>query len=291
MKYETLNNGVKMPAIGFGVYQIRDLQLCERCVSDAISVGYRLIDTAQAYGNERAVGNAVKQSGIPRKEFFITTKIWITNAGAGKTRRSLEQSLKDLGTGYADLVLIHHPYSDYYAAYRELEQAYEEGLARAIGVSNFYMDRYIDLCNFARVIPAVNQLETHVFRQRFEDRAVMDRFGTKTEAWAPLAEGKRDLFSHPLLSRIGRQYGKTPAQVALRYLLENEVTVIPKTTRIERMRENLDILDFGLSETDREEIQALDTKKNLLAHHHSAEFTTFLINAAKEREAKEHGEK
>lgn len=286
MDYVLLNNGLKMPMIGFGTFQIRDLELCERCVSDAISVGYRLLDTAQAYGNEAAVGNAVKASGVPREEFFITTKIWITNAEAGKARSSLEESLRLLQTDYLDLVLIHHPYNDYYAAYREMEEAYREGIVKAIGVSNFYADRYIDLCNFVHVIPAVNQLETHVFQARQEERKLMGTFGTQPEAWGPLAEGENDLFTHPILMQIGEKYGKTPAQVALRYLIENQVVVIPKTVHKERMQENINIFDFSLSEEDREKIADLDENKNLLAHHHEANFTSRLIQVAKEREAK-----
>ncbi len=290
MEYVLLNNGIKMPMLGFGTFQIRDPEVCEKSVSDAISVGYRLLDTAQAYGNEAAVGKAVKASGLPREGFFITTKIWITNAEVGKARRSLEESLKLLQTDYLDLVLIHHPYNDYYAAYREMEEAYREGLVKAIGVSNFYADRYIDLCNFVDIIPAVNQLETHIFQARKEERKLMSNFGTQPEAWGPLAEGKNDLFTHPTLMQIGEKYGKSPAQVALRYLIEDQVVVIPKSVHKERMQENIDIFDFSLSKEDHKKINALDENKNLLAHHHEADFTSLLIRVAKEREAQKNDE-
>lgn len=218
MEYVTLNNGVKMPILGYGVYQV-DPKECERCVSDALSVGYRSIDTAQAYANEEGVGAAVKKSGIPREDIFLTTKVWISNAGYDKAKASIDESLKKLQSDYVDLLLIHQPFGDYYGTYRAMEEAYRQGKARAIGVSNFYPDRYIDLAGFSEIVPAVNQVETHVFQQQKVAREVLEKHGTQIESWGPFAEGKNDFFNNQTLKEIGQAHGKSVAQVALRFLV------------------------------------------------------------------------
>ncbi|HIR22839.1 MAG TPA: aldo/keto reductase [Candidatus Scatosoma pullicola] len=267
MEYKTLNNGVKMPMLGYGVYQVAPEE-CERCVLDALSVGYRAVDTAQAYGNEEGVGSALKKSGVPRGEVFLTTKVWITNAGEEKAARSIDESLRKLGTDYVDLLLIHQPFGDYYGTYRAMEKAYKAEKARAIGVSNFYPDRFIDLANFCEVTPAVNQVETHVFQQQKVARGVAEKYGTLIQSWGPFAEGKNGIFTNEALVKIGKKYGKTAAQTALRFLLQSGVAIIPKSTHKERMAENLDVLNFSLSEEDMREISALDTGKSLFFSHY-----------------------
>ena len=267
MEYKTLNNGVKMPMLGYGVYQVAPEE-CERCVLDALSVGYRAVDTAQAYGNEEGVGSALKKSGVPRSEVFLTTKVWITDAGEEKAARSIDESLRKLGTDYVDLLLIHQPFGDYYGTYRAMEKAYKAGKVRAIGVSNFYPDRFIDLANFCEVTPAVNQVETHVFQQQKVARGVAEKYGTLIQSWGPFAEGKNGIFTNETLVKIGKKYGKTAAQTALRFLLQSGVAIIPKSTHKERMAENLDILNFSLSEEDMREISALDTGKSLFFSHY-----------------------
>lgn len=267
MEYKTLNNGVKMPMLGYGVYQVAPEE-CERCVLDALSVGYRAVDTAQAYGNEEGVGSALKKSGVPRGEVFLTTKVWITDAGEEKAARSIDESLRKLGTDYVDLLLIHQPFGDYYGTYRAMEKAYKAGKARAIGVSNFYPDRFIDLANFCEVTPAVNQVETHVFQQQKVARGVAEKYGTLIQSWGPFAEGKNGIFTNETLVKIGKKYGKTAAQTALRFLLQSGVAIIPKSTHKERMAENLDVLNFSLSEEDMREISALDTGKSLFFSHY-----------------------
>ena len=267
MEYKTLNNGVKMPMLGYGVYQVAPEE-CERCVLDALSVGYRAVDTAQAYGNEEGVGSALKKSGVLRSEVFLTTKVWITNAGEEKAARSIDESLRKLGTDYVDLLLIHQPFGDYYGTYRAMEKAYKAGKARAIGVSNFYPDRFIDLANFCEVTPAVNQVETHVFQQQKVARGVAEKYGTLIQSWGPFAEGKNGIFTNETLVKIGKKYGKTAAQTALRFLLQSGVAIIPKSTHKERMAENLDVLNFSLSEEDMREISALDTGKSLFFSHY-----------------------
>jgi diketogulonate reductase-like aldo/keto reductase len=266
MKHVTLNNGIKMPILGYGVYQVSPEE-CERCVLDAISVGYRSIDTAQAYRNEEGVGEAIEKSGIPREELFITTKIWISNAGFEKAKASIEESLKKLKTEYIDLLLIHQPFGDYYGTYRAMEEAYREGKLRAIGVSNFYPDRFIDICRFNEIIPAVNQIETHPFHQQSKAHEIMDKYGVKHESWGPFAEGRKDMFSNPVLLDIGNRYGKSVAQVILRYLIENDVIVIPKSTHKTRMIENINVFDFELSEEDRNAIKALDEAESAFFSH------------------------
>ena len=270
MKTVTLNNGVVMPQIGYGVYQVSPAE-CERCVSDALSVGYRMIDTAQAYHNEAGVGAAVKKSGIARNELFLVSKVWISNYGFDKAKASIDESLRKLGTDYIDLMLLHQPFCDRYGAYRALEAAYKEGKVRAIGVSNFYPDHFIDLASNVEIVPAVNQVETHVFDQQGEAQGYMKEFGTHMMAWAPLAEGRNNFFSNPMLEEIGRKYGKSVAQVALRWLIQRDIIIIPKSVHIERMQQNLDIFDFELSQEDMAAIAALDTKQSLFFDHHAPE--------------------
>ena len=276
MKTVTLNNGVVMPQIGYGVYQVSPSE-CERCVSEALAVGYRMIDTAQAYANEQGVGAAVKKSGIPRDELFLVSKIWIANYGYEKAKKSIDESLRKLGTDYIDLMLLHQPFCDRYGAYRAMEEAYKEGKLRAIGVSNFYPDHFIDLASNVEIVPAVNQVETHIFNQQIEPQQYMKEFGTHMMAWAPLAEGRNGFFSNPVLSEIGKKYGKSVAQVALRWLLQRDVIIIPKSTHRDRMEQNLDILDFELSKEDMAAIAALDTKTSLFFDHHSAAATKMFM--------------
>lgn len=270
MNTVTLNNGVIMPQVGYGVYQVSPAE-CERCVSDALSVGYRMIDTAQAYHNEEGVGAAVKNSGIARDELFLVSKIWISNYGYEKAKRSIDESLRKLGTDYIDLMLLHQPFCDRYGAYHAMEEAYKEGKLRAIGVSNFYPDHFIDLASNVEIVPAVNQVETHVFDQQIAAQKYMQEFGTHIMAWAPLAEGRNGFFTNPVLERIGKKYGKSVAQVALRWLLQRGVIIIPKSTHIERMQQNIDIFDFELSAEDMTEIAALDTATSLFFDHHDPE--------------------
>ena len=229
-----LNNGVEMPQMGYGVYQVSPSE-CERCVSDALRTGYRLIDTAQAYHNEEGVGNAVRKSGIDRRDIFLVSKIWISNYGYKKAKRSIDESLNRLQTDYIDLMLLHQPFCDRYGAYQALEEAYKEGKLRAIGVSNFYPDHFIDLASNVEIIPAVNQVETHVFNQQIAPQKIMKEFGTQIMSWGPFAEGRNAFFTNPLLKKIGEKYGKSVAQVALRWLIQRDVVVIPKSTHIERM--------------------------------------------------------
>ena len=270
MNTVTLNNGVVMPQIGYGVYQVSPAE-CERCVSDALSVGYRMIDTAQAYHNEEGVGAAVKKSGIARDELFLVSKVWISNYGFDKAKASIDESLRKLGTDYIDLMLLHQPFCDRYGAYRALEAAYKEGKVRAIGVSNFYPDHFIDLASNVEIVPAVNQVETHVFDQQIEAQSYMKEFGTHMMAWAPLAEGRNNFFTNPVLEAIGKKYGKSVAQVALRWLIQRDVIIIPKSVHVERMQQNLDIFDFELSQDDMAAIAGLDTKQSLFFDHHAPE--------------------
>lgn len=262
MKYVTLNNGVKMPILGYGVYQIEDLKECERCVLDAIEVGYRLIDTAQTYGNEEAVGRAIKKCNVPREELFITTKVWISNAGYEKAQTSIEESLKKLQLEYLDLVLIHEPFNDYYGTYRAMKEMYKGGNIRAIGVSNFYPDRLVDLIKFNEVVPAINQVETHPFNQQVRAKEIMDKYGVQIESWAPFAEGRNNIFTNKTLREVGDKYNKSIAQVALKYLIQRGVIVIPKSVHKERMIENFNIFDFKLDDYDMKKIVKLDKAKS-----------------------------
>ncbi len=282
MEFVTLNNGVKMPRLGYGVYQVSNEE-CERCVLDAIGVGYRAIDTAQSYGNEAAVGDAVRKCGVPRTELFLTTKIWISNAGYEKARASIDKSLKNLGTDYIDLMLIHQPFADYYGAYRAMEEAYRAGKLRAIGVSNFYPDRLIDLCQFVDVAPAVNQVETHVFQQQRTAHEYMKKYGVQHESWGPFAEGRNDFFTNPVLNEIGAKYGKSSAQVALRFLIQSDVVVIPKSTHRERMEQNLNVFDFALDDGDMEAIRKLDEGESLFFNHYDPATVEMLTNMGKTR--------
>lgn len=271
-----LNNGVEMPQMGYGVYQVTPDE-CERCVSDALSVGYRMIDTAQAYHNEEGVGNAVRKSGIRREDIFLVSKVWISNYGYEKAKASIDESLRKLQTDYIDLMLLHQPFCDRYGAYRALQEAYREGKLRAIGVSNFYPDHFIDLASNMEIVPAVNQVETHVFDQQIRPQQIMEEFGTHIMSWAPFAEGRGDFFTNPTLSRIGARYGKSVAQVALRWLLQRGVIIIPKSTHIERMQQNIDIFDFELTPEDMAEIATLDTQKSLFFDHHDADATRMFM--------------
>ena len=280
----TLNNGVRMPMLGYGVYQVSNAE-CERCVLDAISVGYRAIDTAQSYGNEEAVGSAVQKCGVPRDELFLTTKVWISNAGYEAAKDSIDRSLQKLRTDYIDLLLIHQPFGDYYGTYRAMEEAYKAGKLRAIGVSNFYPDRLIDLCQFVEVTPAVNQVETHVFQQQKTAHEYMEKYGVQHESWGPFAEGRKDFFSNPVLTEIGRKYGKSSAQTALRFLLQSNVVVIPKSTHKERMAQNIDVFDFTLSEADMEAIRKLDESESLFFSHYDPATVEMLTNMGKTRKA------
>lgn len=281
MEYVKLNNGVEMPVLGFGVFQVADPAVCEQAVLDAIEVGYRSIDTAQAYGNEAAVGNAIKKSGVPREELFITTKVWISSAGYEKAKASIMESLKALQLDYIDLMLIHQPFNDYYGTYRAMEELYTEGKLRAIGVSNFYPDRFIDISQFAKIQPAINQVETHVFNQQVVAKEYMNKYGTQIEAWAPFAEGKNDYFNNPVLKEVGAKYGKSVGQTALRFLIQSGVIVIPKTTHKERMIENINVFDYELSDEDMKKIEALDTKESLFFSHYDPATVEMLTGMGK----------
>ena len=267
MEYVTLNNGVKMPVLGYGVYQTPPADT-EKCVLEAIKTGYRSIDTAQAYGNEEGVGNAIEKCGLPREELFITAKIWITNAGYEKAKASIDESLKKLKTNYIDLLLIHQPFGDYYGSYRAMEEAYKAGKVRAIGVSNFYPDRYLDIVHFSEIKPAVNQVETHIFQQQKVAKEYMTKNNTQIMSWGPFAEGRNDYFNTKELIEIGKTYGKTPAQVALRFLIQSGVVVIPKSVHKERMEENFNVFDFTLNSEEMAQLEALDTGNSLFFSHH-----------------------
>ena len=281
MQTVKLNNGVEMPILGFGVYQVPDHNECERVVSEALDVGYRLIDTAQAYFNEEAVGSAIKKNGIDRKNIFLVTKIWISNAGEEKAYKSIDESLRKLQTDYVDLLLIHQPIGDYYGTYRAMERAYKEGKARAIGISNFYPDRFVDLSHFVEIQPAINQVETHVFQQQKLAREVMKKYNTQIMSWGPFAEGRNNYFRNETLKEIGAKYGKSVAQAALRFLTQESVIVIPKSTHRNRMEENFNIFDFELSSDDLDKIRALDTGKSLFFSHYDPETVEFLANFGK----------
>lgn len=276
MEYLTLNNGIKMPAEGFGVFQIPDFNQCEQSVSDAIESGYRLIDTAAAYMNEKAVGEAIKKSSIPREELFITTKLWVQDASYDDAKKAVQASLDNLGLDYIDLYLIHQPMGDYIGAYHAMEELYKEKKLRAIGVCNFYPERLADLCETVSVIPAVNQVELHPFFQQDNALALMKEYGIIPEAWGPFAEGRNNIFSHPVLSGIGEKYGKSAAQVALRWNIQRGVAVIPKSTHKERMEQNIDIWDFSLSNEDMESIKKLDLGHSEIVNHYDPAFVKML---------------
>ena len=268
MEYITLNNGVKMPKVGFGVYQVTDQNECRQAVLDAIDVGYRLIDTAQAYGNEEAVGEAIKMSGVDRKDLFITTKVWISNYGYEKAKMSVEESLKKMQLDYLDLVLLHQPFNDYYGAYQALVDLYKEGKIKAIGVSNFYPDRLVDMAIFSEVTPAINQVEVNVFHQQKEAQVYNKKYGVQLEAWAPFAEGRNNMFSNLELKAIGEKYGKTVAQVILRWLVQRNIVPLSKSVKKSRMEENINIFDFELSKEDMDKISEMDKKESSFFSHY-----------------------
>jgi 2,5-diketo-D-gluconate reductase A len=276
MQKVTLNNGVKMPILGFGVFQIQDENECEQAVYDAIMTGYRLIDTAASYLNEEAVGRAIKRSGVPREELFITTKLWVQDTGYENTKKALANSLQRLQLDYLDLYLIHQPFGDIHGSWRAMEELYREGKLRAIGVSNFHSDRLIDLIIHNEVVPAVNQVETHVFNQQVESHAFMKENNVQIESWGPFAEGKNNMFQNDTLLSIGEKYNKSVAQVVLRWLTQREVVAIPKSVRKERIIENFDIFDFELSREDMDQIAALDTKESLFFSHRDPEMVKWI---------------
>lgn len=285
MDYVTLANGVKMPQLGYGVYQVTKEE-CERCVLDALDVGYRAIDTAQSYFNEAEVGEAIAESGIDRKEIFLTTKVWIEHYGYEQAKESVLQSMEKLKTDYIDLVLLHQPFADYYGAYRALEDLYEEGKLRAIGVSNFYPDRLVDIASFARIKPMVNQIETHPLNQQIEGHEWLKKYGVIHEAWAPFGEGKGNMFTNPVLQEIGKKYDKTVAQVILRWQLQRGIVIIPKSTHKERMAQNLDVFDFTLTDEDMQDIAALDTKTSSFFSHQDPAIVEWFVKMVEERKGK-----
>lgn len=276
MEFVTLNNGIKMPLEGFGVFQVPDPAVCEQAVLDAIESGYRLIDTAAAYMNEEAVGKAVKKCGVPREELFIATKLWVQDASYEGAKKAIETSLEKLGLEYIDLYLIHQPMGDYIGAYRAMEEAYKVGGLKAIGVCNFYPERLADFCETVDIMPAVNQVELHPFFQQQKALDIMKEYGVVPEAWGPFAEGKYGIFTHPVLSKIGEKYGKSAAQVALRWNVQRGVVVIPKSVHKERMEQNMDIWDFALSDEDMAEIAGLDTGHSEIVNHYDPAFVRML---------------
>lgn len=287
MEYVKLNNGIEMPLISFGVYQIPK-EDTKRCVLDAIKSGYRGIDTAQSYFNESEVGDAIVECGVPREELFITTKVWIDHYGYEECKASVEESLRKLKTDYLDLCLLHQPFSDYYGAYRALEDLYAEGKIKAIGVSNFYPDRLTDICMFDRkVIPAVNQVEVNPFNAQWFAQENMEKHGVKMEAWAPFGEGRNNLFTNETLVSIGKKYNKSSAQVMLRWLIQRGVIVACKSTHIERMQENINVFDFELTEEDMNSIKTLDTSNSLFFSHSDPNMVEWFDKIVKERRVNE----
>lgn len=276
MKYVTLNNGVEMPMEGFGVYQVEDDKVCEQAVSDALEAGYRLIDTAAAYFNEEAVGRAIKKSGIPREELFITTKLWIQDAGYENAKKAFQTSLDKLGLDYLDLYLIHQPMNDYYGSWRAMEELYEAGKIRAIGVCNFYAERLADLCLNSRIIPAVNQVELHPFFTQSDALENMKEFGVQPQAWGPLAEGKHNIFTNEVLTKIAKKHNKSVAQVVLKWNVQRDVIIIPKSTHKERIEENINIWDFQLNDEEMAAISSLDLGSSQIIDHTSAETAKWL---------------
>ncbi|MGN1060436.1 MAG: aldo/keto reductase [Candidatus Coproplasma sp.] len=285
MHYVTLSNGVKMPQLGYGVYQVSKDE-CERCVLDALKVGYRHIDTAQSYFNEQEVGNAIAKSGIHREELFITSKVWIEHYGYEEAKKSVYESLRKLQTDYIDLMLLHQPFADYYGAWRALEELYAEGKLRAIGISNFYPDRMVDLCSFAKIKPMVNQVETHPFNQQIEAQKWMEKYGVQIEAWAPFGEGRGDMFTNPVIAEIGKKYGKTVAQTILRWELQRGIVTIPKSTHIERMEENFNIFDFELSAEDMATMASLDKNQSSFFSHSDPNIVQWFVNLIEQRKGK-----
>lgn len=289
MKYITLNNGVEMPILGYGVYQV-SREECERCVLDALKVGYRSIDTAQSYFNEEEVGNAIAKSGVPREEIFLTTKVWLEHYGYDECRASVLESMRKLQVDYLDLCLLHQPFSDVYGAYRALEDLYDEGKIRAIGISNFYVDRMIDIASFARIKPMINQIEIHPHHQQSESLEWHNKYSVQPEAWAPFGEGRGDMFNLPELKAIGEKYGKTVAQVILRWHIQRGVVVIPKSTHIERMKENFNVFDFELTNEDIEAISALDKKQSSFFSHADPNMVQWFVKMVSERKNKKNAD-
>ena len=278
MKYVTLNNGIKMPSVGFGVFQITDKEECIRVFLDAIDAGYSLIDTAQSYGNEEAVGEAIAKSSVTREELFITTKVWISNSGYEKAKVSIESSLKKMRLDYLDLVLIHQPLNDYYGTYRAMEELYKEGKIKSIGVSNFYPDRLVDLALFNEVTPVVNQVEVNPYHQQIIAQDINRKYGVQLQAWAPFAEGRNEMFNNPDLRAIGDKYRKSVAQVILRWLLQRGIVPLSKTVKKERMLENIDIFNFELNEDDMNKISCLDKKESSFFNHQESASVEMLAN-------------
>lgn len=272
MEFVTLNNGLMMPSLGFGVFQMRDLKECERCVEDAISVGYRLIDTAASYLNEEAVGNGIRASGLPRDQLFITTKLWVQDASYEGAKRAVNRSLERLQLDYLDLFLIHQPYGDVYGAWRAMEELNKAGTLNAIGISNFYPDRVVDFVLHNEVVPAVNQIEVNPFHQQLEAQRLLQKYNIQTEGWAPFAEGQNGIFQNERLFSIGAKYGKSVAQVIVRWHIQRNIVVIPKSVKKERMLENFSVFDFALSEEDMQTIQALDTNNTAFFNHRDPEW-------------------
>lgn len=282
MEYITLNNGVKMPMLGYGVYQVTKEE-CERCVLDALNAGYRSIDTAQSYFNEEQVGSAIQKSSVPREEIFLTTKVWIEHYGYERAKASIIDSMRKLKTDYLDLVLLHQPFSDVYGAWRALEELYGEGKIRAIGISNFYVDRMVDIASFAKIKPMVNQIEIHPYHQQNEQLEWLKKYNIAAEAWAPFGEGRGGLFTNPVLKEIGDKYNKTAAQVILRWHIQKGVVVIPKSTHTERMKENLDVFDFALTDEDMSAIEKLDTGKSAFLSHTDPNMVEWFVKMVEER--------
>lgn len=282
MQFVTLSNGVKMPQLGYGVYQVSKEE-CERCVLDALSVGYRHIDTAQSYFNEEQVGNAIEKSGVAREDIFLTSKVWIEHYGYDACKKSVIESLKKLKTNYIDLMLLHQPFNDYYGAWRALEDLYAEGVIRAIGVSNFYPDRLVDLCSFSRIKPMVNQVETHPYNQQTEAQEWMKKYGVQIEAWAPFGEGRGGLFTDPVISEIAKKYNKTTAQVILRWELQRGIVVIPKSVHKERMEQNIDVFDFKLDSADMKKMAKLDKKTSSFFSHTDPNMVEWFVKTVEER--------
>lgn len=282
MEFVTLSNGLEMPVLGYGVYQITKNE-CERCVLDALRAGYRSLDTAQAYFNEEEVGTAIGKSGIPRADIFLTSKVWIEHYGYEECRKSVEESLRKLQTDYIDLMLLHQPFSDYYGAWRALEEMSKEGKLRAIGISNFYPDRMVDIASFARIRPMVNQVETHPYNQQVLAKEYMDKYGVQMEAWAPFGEGRGGLFEDTVLQAISEKYGKTTAQIMLRWHIQRKVVVIPKSTHYERMVENFNVFDFSLSAEDMRDIETLDKNSSSFFSHYDPATVEWFVKMVEER--------
>lgn len=290
MDYVTLYNGVKMPILGYGVYQVTKDE-CKRCVLDALKAGYRSIDTAQSYFNEEEVGEAIRESGIPREEIFLTTKVWIEHYGEEAARASVLESMRKLQTDYLDLVLLHQPFGDAYGAWRALEALYEEGKIRAIGISNFYVDRMVEFANFNRIRPMITQMETHIYNQQKQLKEYADKYGIQLEAWAPFREGRGGTFEDEVIRSIGEKYGKTTAQVMLRWHIQRGVVVIPKSTHYERMTENFDVFDFELSSEDMDAIAVLDKKESSFFSHQDPAMVEWFVKMVEERKKNNRSEK